>query len=81
LWDSKLGSDMVEEKTRYCVNDVVKCGHGFGPFGKIIHYHHNVLMSITGWRIASHEYIPNLQKGLAVMSGCRRASGARALLP
>jgi hypothetical protein len=50
---------MVEEKKHCCVNSVVKCGHGFDPFGKIIHCHHIVLVSITQWRIASHEiYAP-----------------------
>jgi hypothetical protein len=46
---------VVEEKMCCCVSGVVKCGHGFRPFGKVIYYHDNVLVSITGWRMASHE--------------------------
>jgi hypothetical protein len=54
---------MVEEKICYCVSSVVKCGHGFGPFGKIIHCHHNLLVSITGWRMESHEIDAPFSKG------------------
>jgi hypothetical protein len=59
-----MGNDMVEEKTHCCVSSVVKCGHGFIPFGKIIHCHHNVLVSITRWRIASHEIYSPFTKGV-----------------
>jgi hypothetical protein len=46
---------MVEEKMCLCVNGIVESGHGFGPFGKVINCHDNVLVSITRWRIANHE--------------------------
>jgi hypothetical protein len=63
LWDSEPGNDMVEEKTRCCVKNVAKCGHGFGPFGKIIYYHHDVIVSINGWRMESHEVYAPLTEG------------------
>jgi hypothetical protein len=34
------------------------------PFGKIIHYHDNVLVSITGWRMESHEIYAPFTKGV-----------------
>jgi hypothetical protein len=50
---------MVEEKMFFFISRVVKCGHGFNPFGKVIHFHDNVLVSITRWRMGSHEvYAP-----------------------
>jgi hypothetical protein len=50
---------VIEEKMRCCVSSVVEGRHGFGPFGKVIYYHDDVLMSVTRWRIASHEvYAP-----------------------
>ena len=62
-WDSELGNDVVEEKMCCCVGGVVKCGHGFGPFDKVIEFHDNVLVSITRWRIASHEVDAPFAKG------------------
>jgi hypothetical protein len=55
---------MVEEKTRCCVNNVVKCGHGFDPFSKVIHIHHDVFVSIIGWRIESHEVYAPFTEGV-----------------
>jgi hypothetical protein len=46
-----------------CVSDVVESGHGFGPFGKVIDGHDNVLVSITGWRMEIHEVYAPLTKG------------------
>jgi hypothetical protein len=57
-----MGNDVVEEKMHCCVSDVVKCGHGSDPFGKVIHYHDNVLVSITGWRMEIQEvYVPFIE--------------------
>jgi hypothetical protein len=58
-----MGNDMVGEKMGCCVSNVIKCGHGFVSFGKIIYFHHNVLVYITGWRIASHEIYAPFTKG------------------
>jgi hypothetical protein len=53
---------VVEEKMRFCVSGVVKCGHGFNPFGKVINCHNNLLVSITGWRMEIHEvYAPFIE--------------------
>jgi len=53
---------VVEEKMCFYVSSVVECGHVFGPFGKVIYDHDNVLVSITGWRMESHEvYAPFIE--------------------
>jgi hypothetical protein len=55
---------VVEEKTPFCVSGVVKCGNGFDPFGNVVHYHENVLLSITRWRMEIHEvYAPFTEGG------------------
>jgi hypothetical protein len=46
-----------------CVSSVVKCGHGLDPLGKIIYFYNNVLVSITGWRMESHEIYAPFTKG------------------
>jgi hypothetical protein len=54
-----MGNDVVEEKMHCCVSGIVEGRHGFSPFGKVIYCHDDVLVSITRWRIASHEvYAP-----------------------
>jgi hypothetical protein len=55
---------VVEEKMRWCVSVVVKCGHGFDPFGKLINFHENVLVSITGWRMKIHEFYAPFIEGV-----------------
>jgi hypothetical protein len=55
---------VVEEKTCCCVSGVVKCGHGFDPLGKVIYFHEKVLVSITGWRMASHEVYAPFTEGV-----------------
>ena len=54
---------MVKEETHCCVNDIVEGGHGFDPFGKVIHCHDDVLVSITRWRIASHKFYAAFVEG------------------
>jgi hypothetical protein len=58
-----VGNDMIEEKTRCCVNDVIEGSHGFDPFGKVIYYHGDVLVSIAIWRIAIHEFYAPFAEG------------------
>jgi hypothetical protein len=55
---------VVKEKKRYCVNGVIESGHGFGPFGKVIDSRDNVLVSITRWRMESHEVYAPFTKGV-----------------
>jgi hypothetical protein len=55
---------MVEEKARCCVSGIVESGHGFSPFGKVIYYHENVLVSVTRWRMESHEVYAPFAKGV-----------------
>jgi hypothetical protein len=52
---SKMGYDVVKEKTCYCVNGVVESGHRFGPFGEVISGDNNVFMTIAGGGITSHK--------------------------
>jgi hypothetical protein len=52
---SKAGYDVVKEKTRCSVNDVVESGHSFGPFGEVINGDNNVFLTIAGGRITSHK--------------------------
>jgi len=54
---------VVKEKTRWSVSDVVEGGHGFNPLGEIIDCHDDVFVSITRWRVASHEVYAPFAKG------------------
>jgi hypothetical protein len=54
---------VVEEKMRCCVSGIVEGRHGFDPFGKLIYFHDDVRVSITRWRIASHELYAPFAKG------------------
>jgi hypothetical protein len=47
---------MVEEKTHHFVDSIVERGHSFGPFGEVVNENYNVLVSIVGWRVTSHEF-------------------------
>jgi hypothetical protein len=58
-----VGNDVVEEETHCCVGGVVEGRHGFGPFGKLIYFHDDVLVSIARWRIASHEFYAPFVEG------------------
>jgi hypothetical protein len=55
---------VVEEKTHCFVSGTVEGTHGFNPFGNVIYYHNDVLMSIARWRIASHEVYAPFEKGV-----------------
>ena len=52
---SKAGYDVVKEKKRYSVSDVVENGHSFGSFGEVINDDNNVFVTIAGGGITSHE--------------------------
>jgi hypothetical protein len=42
-----------------CVSNVIEGRHGFSPFGKVIHFHDDILVSIAIWRVEIHEvYAP-----------------------
>jgi hypothetical protein len=70
---------MVEEKTRCCVSGSFESGYGFDPFGKVIYFQDNVLVSITRWRMTSHEVYAPCVEGSTMMIGCKRVGGACAL--
>jgi hypothetical protein len=54
---------VVEEEMCDYVSGIVEGRHGFGPFGKVIYYQDIVLVSITRWRISSHEVYAPFSKG------------------
>jgi hypothetical protein len=54
-WYSKMGYDVVKEKTRCSVSGVVESGHSFGPFGEVINGDNNVFVTIAGGGITSHK--------------------------
>jgi len=57
-----MGNDVVKEKM--CgVSGIVESSHGFVPFGKVIHFHDDVLVSIIIWRIARHEFYAPFSQG------------------
>jgi hypothetical protein len=54
-WYSKMGYDVVKEKTHCSVNGVVESGHSFGPFGEVINNNNNVFVTIARGGIKSHK--------------------------
>ena len=52
---SKVGYDVVKEKTCCNVSGVVKSGHSFDPFGDVINNDNDVFVAIARWGITSHE--------------------------
>jgi hypothetical protein len=52
---SKVGYDVVNEKTRCSVSGVVESGHSFGPFSEVINGDNNVFVTIAGGGITSHK--------------------------
>jgi hypothetical protein len=70
---------MVEEKTRCYVSGSFESWYGFDQFGKAIYFHDSVLVSITRWRMTSHEVYAPFAEGSMMMIGCKRVGGAHAL--
>jgi hypothetical protein len=58
-----VGDDVVKEKMCCSVSGVVEGGHGFDPLGEVIDCHDDVFVSITRWRVASHEVDAPFAKG------------------
>jgi hypothetical protein len=56
---------VVEEKKCCCVSGIVEGKHGFGPFGKVIYFHNDVLVSITIWWVVSHEFYAPFAEGVS----------------
>jgi hypothetical protein len=67
---------MVEDKMCCCVSDSFETGYSFDPFGKVIYFHNNVLVSITRCRMTSHEVYVPFAEGLMMRIGCKRVWGA-----
>jgi hypothetical protein len=62
-WYSKAGYDVVKEKTRYDVSSVVEGRHGFNPLCEVIDCDDDVFVSISTWRVESHEFDAPFTKG------------------
>jgi hypothetical protein len=59
-----VGDDVVKEKMHCCVSGVVEGRHGFSPLGEVIDCHDDVFVSISRWRVASHEVYAPFAKGV-----------------
>jgi hypothetical protein len=57
---------VIKENTHCSVSGVVDGRHGFDPFSKVIHFHNDVLVSISRWRVASHEVYAPFEKGVSI---------------
>jgi hypothetical protein len=66
---------MVEDKMCCCVSGSFETGYSFDPFGKVIYFHDNVLVSITGCRMTSHEFYAPFAEGSTMMIGYKRVGG------
>ena len=62
-WYSKVGYNVIKEKTYCGVSGVVKGRHGFSPLCELIDYDHDVFVSIVGWWVTSHEVDAPFTKG------------------
>jgi hypothetical protein len=62
-WYSKAGYDVINEKARCNVSNVVEGGHGFSPFGEVIDCDNNVFVAIAIWGVTSHEVNAPFTKG------------------
>jgi hypothetical protein len=69
---------MVEDKMCCCVSRSFETEYSFDPFGKVIYFHDNVLVSITVCRMTSHEVYAPFAEGSTVMIGYKRVVGAPA---
>lgn len=51
----KSSTNMVEEKEGHGSYHIVECRHGLNPFSKIVNYHDNILVVISGWWSELHK--------------------------
>jgi hypothetical protein len=75
-WYSELGYDVVEEKMRCSVSDVVESGHSFGPFGEVIDSDNNVFVTIAGRGITSHKVNSPFTKGACSDDRVKKSGGS-----
>jgi hypothetical protein len=75
-WYSKLGYDVVTEKTCCSVSGVVEGGHSFGPFGEVINDDNNVFVTITGGGITSHKVNAPFTKGACSNDRVKKSGGS-----
>jgi hypothetical protein len=75
-WYSELRYDVVEEKTRYSVSDVVEGGHSFSPFDEVIDSDNNVFVTIVGGGITSHKVNAPFTKGVGSNDRVKESGGS-----
>jgi hypothetical protein len=75
-WNSKMGYDVIKEKTRCSVSGVVESGHSFGPFGEVIHDDNNVFVTIAGGGITSHKVDAPFTKGADSNDRVKKSGGS-----
>jgi hypothetical protein len=75
-WYSKVGYDVVKEKMRCSVSDVVEGGHSFCPFGEVINDDNNVFVTISGGGITSHEVNDSFTKRVGSDDGMKKSGGS-----
>jgi hypothetical protein len=73
---SKVGYDVVKEKTRCSVNGVVESGHRFCPFGEVIDGDNDVLVTIGGGGITSHEFDAPFTKRVSSNDRVEKSGGS-----
>jgi hypothetical protein len=54
----------LKKKTHCCVSVIIEGRHVFDPFVKVIDCHDDVLVSISRWRVATHEVNAPFSKGV-----------------
>jgi hypothetical protein len=80
-WYSKMGYDVVKEKTRCCVSGIVESMHSFGPFGEVVNGDNDVLVTIAGGWISSHKVDAPFAKRVSYNDRVEKGrGGVRALL-
>jgi hypothetical protein len=75
-WYSKIGYDVIKEKTRCSVSGVVESGHSFGPFGEVINDDNNVFVTIAGGGITSHKVDASFAKRVGRNDRVKKSGGS-----
>jgi hypothetical protein len=75
-WYSKMGYDVVKEKTRCSVSGVVESENSFGPFGEVINDDNNVFVTIAGGKITSHKVDAPFTEGARSNDRVKKSGGS-----
>jgi hypothetical protein len=74
-WYSKMGYDVIKEKTHCSVSGVVESGHSFDPFGEVINGDNNVFMTISRGGITSHKFDAPFTKRVGSNDRVKKSGG------